>query len=187
MALSVPEVQGVPKVPEVPKVRRFQRFEGSRGSGTEDAAQSHVPGVKRYEDLIAWQLAYELQRAVFALTATGAASTDFKFRDQIRDSSSSATRNIAEAFGRWAPAEFARFLRIARGSLNETHNSVRDGRDRGYFTAEDAHRMQLVAGRAAKAITRLIRYLESCAGQKRRGSQPPPRTPGTSGTPGTRR
>ena len=144
-----------------------------------------MSGVKRYEDLIAWQLAYELQRAVSALTATGAVSTDFKFRDQVRDSSSSATRNIAEGFARWAPAEFARFLRIARGSLNETHNSVRDGRDRGDFMAEDADRMQLVAGRAAKAITGLIRYLESCGGQKRRGWQLPPRTSGTPGTSGT--
>lgn len=123
------------------------------------AVHDLVPGVRRYEDLVAWQLAYELQREVFALTATGPAARDFKFRDQIRDSSASAARNIAEGFGRFRPREFARFLEIARGSLTETHNHLRDGRDRGYFTVAEQSRLALLAGRSAIATTRLIRYL----------------------------
>ena len=126
-----------------------------------------MSGVRRYQDLIAWRLANELQCEVFALTQTGLASRDFRFRDQIRDSSSSATRNIAEGFGRFGSIEFARFLRIARGSLTETHCSLRDGHDRGYFSLLDTERLQLLAGRAAKATTGLIRYLESCSRQKR--------------------
>jgi four helix bundle protein len=120
-----------------------------------------VAGFSRYEDIVAWQLANELKRELFALTATGPVARDFKFRDQIRDSSASATRNIAEGFGRFRPAEFARFLEFARGSLTETHNSLRDGRDRGYFTDIDCDRLSRLAGRAAKATTGLIRYLRS--------------------------
>jgi four helix bundle protein len=120
-----------------------------------------VAGAKRYQDLVVWQLSYELQREVFAITAIGAVARDFKFRDQIRDSSASATRNIAEGFGRFRPAEFARFLDIARGSLTETHHHLRDGHDRGYFTDFDHSRLSLLAGRAAIAVTRLIRYLRS--------------------------
>jgi four helix bundle protein len=120
-----------------------------------------VAGARRYEDLVVWRLSYELQREVFAITATGAVARDFKFRDQIRDSSASATRNIAEGFGRFRPAEFARFLDIARGSLTETHHHLRDGRDRGYFTDVDHARLSLLTGRAAIAVTRLIRYLRS--------------------------
>jgi four helix bundle protein len=93
---------------------------------------------------------------------------DFKFRDQIRDSSASVTHNIAEGFGRYGPAEFARFLNIARGSLTETHSSLRDGLDRGYFTPADVDRLQHLAGRAAKATTGLIRYLDSCVREGRR-------------------
>jgi four helix bundle protein len=93
---------------------------------------------------------------------------DFKFRDQIRDSSASATRNSAEGFGRFRPAEFARFLEFARGSLTETHNSLRD--DRGYFTDTDCDRLSRLAGRAAKATSGLIRYLRS-------GCDEPFRTP----------
>jgi hypothetical protein len=41
---------------------------------------------KRYEDLVCWQLANELEQLVFELTATGPAARDFKLHDQIRDS-----------------------------------------------------------------------------------------------------
>jgi four helix bundle protein len=127
-----------------------------------------VAGVSRYEDLVVWQLANELQRAVFELTATGPASRDFKFRDQVRDSAASVTRNVAEGFGRFGDAEFACFLRVARGSLTETHNSLRDGHDRGYFTATEMAGLQHLAIRAIKAATGLIRCLDPPGGKNRR-------------------
>jgi four helix bundle protein len=120
-----------------------------------------VATARRYQDLVIWQLSYELQRAVFAITAEGAAARDFRFRDQIRDSSASVSRNIAEGFGRFRSAEFAHFLDIARGSLTETHSHLQDGFDRGYFTDLDHARLSLLAGRTAIGITRLIRYLRS--------------------------
>jgi hypothetical protein len=58
-----------------------------------------MPGVRRYEDLEAWQLADKLKREVYALTASGAAAKDFEFRNQIRASAASSTKNIAEGFG----------------------------------------------------------------------------------------
>jgi four helix bundle protein len=116
---------------------------------------------KRYQDLICWQLADELEKLVIELTEAGPASKDFKFRDQIRDSSSSATRNMAEGFGRFWPAEHANFLRIAKASLFETHSSARSGFNRGYFSEKDTDRMQRLCGRSGKAATGLIRYLES--------------------------
>ena len=88
----------------------------------------------RFEDLIAWQLSYELQQRVFAFTANGVAARDVKFCDQIRESARSASRNIAEGFGRYYPKEFVRFLRIANGSLNETKCHLRDALDRRYVS-----------------------------------------------------
>ena len=123
-----------------------------------------MAGVKRYEDLVVWKLSNELQRQVFAITVRGAVTKDLKFRDQIRHSSASASRNIAEGFARYRPAEFARFLEIARGSLTETHNHLRVGLDRGYFSRSDRERLSLLIGRAAIAATRLLRYLKSHKG-----------------------
>ena len=130
------------------------------------AAAVHV--AQRYQDLVCWQLADELEQLVFELTATGPVSRDFKFRDQIRGSSSSATRNMAEGFGRFWPPEFSRFLSIARGSLMETHHSAGAGFKKGYFDAAGTDRMQRLAWRSQKATTGLIRYLDSLPPQPRR-------------------
>jgi four helix bundle protein len=89
--------------------------------------------VRDFRELVCWQLSYELKCEVVAFTSTGPASKDFKYRDQIRDSSSSAPSNIAEGFGRFRPGDFARFLEIARASLDETRNHLIDGRDREYL------------------------------------------------------
>src|SRR5258706_6202952 len=132
-----------------------------------------MKAAKRYQDLVCWQLADELEQLVLELTATGPVSRDFKFRDQIRDSSSSATRNMAEGFGRYWPADFAKFLTIARASLMETHNSAGSGFKKGYFTAENADKMQRLAARSGNAATRLIEYFRSCRPQSRRGARTP--------------
>jgi four helix bundle protein len=62
---------------------------------------------KRFEDLVVWKLAVSLRRLVFKMTTTGRVTTDFKFRNQIRDSARSAPSNIAEGFKRFDPPEFA--------------------------------------------------------------------------------
>ena len=115
-------------------------------------------GVRRYEDLVAWQLARELERRVLAFTANTAASKDFDYCRQIRRSSSSAPRNIAEGFGRYWPAEFARFIRIARGSLNETKDHLDAGLEQRYVPNAEHGDMKKLADRALGACTRLAQY-----------------------------
>ena len=100
-------------------------------TGTRRACTGCV--VRDFRALLCWQLAYQLKCEVFEFTAIGPASKDFKYRDQIRDSSACAPRNISEGFGRYAPGEFAQFLGYARASLMETQNHVIDGRDRRYL------------------------------------------------------
>jgi four helix bundle protein len=62
-------------------------------------------GVRRFEDLVVWQLAHELQEEVFAFTAMLPTLRDVNYCDQIRESTRSVTRNIAEGFGRYEPRE----------------------------------------------------------------------------------
>jgi hypothetical protein len=51
-------------------------------------------GVDRFEDLIAWQLADQLQTEIFEFTSSPPASRDFKYCDQIRDSIRSANETL---------------------------------------------------------------------------------------------
>jgi len=114
-------------------------------------------GVRRFEDLITWQLAFQLQEEVFAFTTSGPAVRDLKFCGQIQESSRSATRNTAEGFGRYRPREFGHFLRIAGASLHETKNHLLDGLKRGYQSEEDHERRRRLCLRAIKANSRLQR------------------------------
>jgi hypothetical protein len=115
---------------------------------------------KRYQDLVCWQLADELEQLVFELTATG-------------DSSSSSTRCMAEDFGRFWPREHAALLRIGKASLFETHNSAGAGFKKGYFTHEQPNKMQTPAKRSGKAATNLIKYLESPSPRQYPGNKYP--------------
>ena len=80
-----------------------------------------------YEELVIWQLGSELRDGIFKLTEHGPASRYFEFRKQIRSSSSSVPSNISEGFGYYKPKQFARQLRIAIASLNETKSHLQDG------------------------------------------------------------
>jgi hypothetical protein len=80
--------------------------------------------VRTFWDLEAWQLCDQLRRELEASIATPDVRRDGKFCDQIRGSIDSACANTAEGFGRYYPAEFRRFLAIARGSLTETQNHL---------------------------------------------------------------
>ena len=138
---------------------------------------------KRYEELEAWQLADELKREVYALTETGPAAKDFKYRDQIRDSAASNSKNISEGFGRFRPAPFAQFMEFAVSSAMETKDSLKDGVDRGYFTPARVVTALTLAERSIKCSTGLIVYLKSCARTKNRSGarrtesgNPQPRT-----------
>lgn len=122
-----------------------------------------MSGVRRYEDLEAWQLADTLKREVYALTANGAASKDFEFRDQIRASAASSTKNIAEGFGRFDPGDNARFVQISVASTMETQDSLKDGVDRGHFTPERVRRARELAARSIQCSTKYIVYLKRCA------------------------
>ena len=119
-----------------------------------------MTGVRRYEDLEAWQIADELKREVYALTETGPASKDFEFRNQIRASAASSTKNIAEGFGRFSPADNARFVEISVASTMETQDSLKDGVDRGHFTPARVERARQLATRSIQCSTKFIVYLK---------------------------
>jgi four helix bundle protein len=123
-----------------------------------------VAGARTFDELDAWRLSADLRDRIFQETRSGVWLTDLRFREQLRDASASAPRNIAEGFGAYAPREFARFTRIARRSLVETQSHLLDARGRGYLSPERAADLLTLSRRALAAITGLLKYLESCDG-----------------------
>jgi len=118
-------------------------------------------GARRYQDLDVWQLANDLKKRVYALVDRSTARDDRKFCEQIRDSAASAPSNLAEGFACYRHLEFARYTRVAKASLTETHNHLGDGVDRRHWSPREATPLQELADRAVGACVRLLQYLES--------------------------
>jgi four helix bundle protein len=114
---------------------------------------------KSFRELVAWQLAFELNRRVQPLLRSGPAAKDFKFRDQLSDSARSPARNIAEGYGRFNPAEISQFIDYAIASLDETENHLRDGVESKYFAAETVGPLMVLIARCRKAIASWHSYL----------------------------
>ena len=116
-----------------------------------------MSGAKCVEELIAWQRCRQLSNIIFEITETGPAARDRRFREQIRDAAQSAAPLIAEGFIRYLPADFARYLRMARAEIAEVQTDLEDARDRRYFSEEQQTLASTVARRAMYLTTRLLR------------------------------
>jgi len=118
-------------------------------------------GVKRFEDLRAWRACDTFKKAIYALCETPPVAKDFGRRKQIEESSSRTTAHIAEGFGRFNPADFARFCVIARSSLMESQSHLRDFVDKKYIAEERRLELDRLAETALQEVTGLMEYLQS--------------------------
>jgi four helix bundle protein len=126
-----------------------------------DCARRQIVASRRVDDLQIWQLASELRDRVYAISNIEQVASDRRFRDRIRESAASVSRNVAEGFGSYRHREFARFLVIARGSLLELSTQVREGARRGYWTTATTRELQDLCNRSIAAVTSLIWHLKS--------------------------
>ncbi|WP_421752597.1 four helix bundle protein [Croceimicrobium sp.] len=78
----------------------------------------------RFKNLKVWQKAMELAERVFVLTRDFPEEEKFGLIAQIRRSAVSVPSNIAEGAGRNSNQDFARFLNIANGSINELETQL---------------------------------------------------------------
>lgn len=132
--------------------------------------------VKRYQDLVVWQVADEVRREIVRLTGAQPANSDFRFRDQTRAAASGIAANIVEGYRRFAARDFARFLDYAYASAGETAHWLDDGEARGYWTATDIAAVRELLRRLDAGLRALARYLRTPEAAARSRSKPAPRT-----------
>jgi four helix bundle protein len=135
-------------------------------TGMAPALRVRMATVRSHEDLDAWRLAVDLRDGVFAFTAKPTAQRHFHFCDQVRRSSASVPANIAEGFRRYKPRDFARFLRIALGSLGETQTHLHHARTEQIIADEEFATLWRLSERAVGACSRLRSYLAACPDRK---------------------
>ena len=117
--------------------------------------------VTRFEDLEIWQLARELYKLVFKITSEEPFCRDFRFRDQMRDSSGSISDNIAEGFERGGNKEFIQFLSVSKGSCGETRNQSYRAFDSKYITQEVLDELLNLTDLISRKTANLIKTLKA--------------------------
>jgi four helix bundle protein len=114
-------------------------------------------GVRRFEDLLAWQHCMGLAHEVFRITSEGEEFGDEDLRKQLRRAASAAPSLIAEGFLRFTTAELIRYLRMARGELGEIQSHLLLARGAAYLSAEEFTRISPLADRAMATTTGLLK------------------------------
>jgi four helix bundle protein len=109
-------------------------------------------GVRRFEDLIAWQKARQLTAKVYAVSARGGFARDYALRDQIRRAAVSVMSNIAEGFDRNRASEFHQFLSIAKGSCAELRSQLYVAYDANHIDRQSFEKLLCEAVEVAKVI-----------------------------------
>jgi four helix bundle protein len=89
--------------------------------------------VERFEDLIAWQKARGLTKAIYEKTREGDFGKDFGLSGQIQRAAVSIMSNIAEGFERGRRGEFHQFLSTAKASCAEVRSQLYVAFDIGYL------------------------------------------------------
>jgi four helix bundle protein len=80
--------------------------------------------IKTFRDLIAWQKAVALAKAIYQVTTQIPNTEQFGLTAQMRRAAVSIPSNIAEGHGRQSLTEYIRFLKVARGSLMELQTQL---------------------------------------------------------------
>jgi four helix bundle protein len=115
----------------------------------------------RFEDLRAWQATWAFKLRVYELLDAGLFRAHAKLEGQLREAAAGAPSQISEGYGRFDPADFGRFVKMARASMMECRNHLQDAVDRGVL--DDMLRQELAQQiqDSLKEIGGLLDYLQS--------------------------
>jgi four helix bundle protein len=108
--------------------------------------------IQRFEDLIAWQKARELTRAIYEVTRHGVFAKDYGLSGQIQRAAVSIMSNIAEGFERGGRGEFHQFLSTAKASCAEVRSQLYVAFDVGYLDKSAFDRLM----QQAKEVARIV-------------------------------
>ena len=118
-------------------------------------------GVRRFQQLRAWQACDAFKKAIYELCSSGPLSRDWKRRSQLENAAKGPSDHISEGFGRFNPPDFAQYTVYARSSLMESQNQLLDAVDKGYITEETRLKYNEMAEGAIEEVTGLMEYLLS--------------------------
>mgnify|MGYP003347105384 FL=1 len=117
--------------------------------------------IKRFEEIISWREARELNRVLRRLIKEKRFERNFGLISQIERSAGSIMDNIAEGFERGGNKEFIQFLYIAKGSCGELRSQMYRAIDDGYINEKEFSMISDHCNKISNLIFKLIEYLKT--------------------------
>ena len=115
--------------------------------------------ITKFEDLEVWKLARVIVNNIYELTKSGDFKQDYALKNQIRRSGLSILSNIGEGFESGTDKQFARYLKIAKGSAGECRAQIYIAFDQQYISQEEFRNNKSRLVTCSKQLSRLISYL----------------------------
>ncbi|MEZ6165328.1 MAG: four helix bundle protein [Phycisphaerales bacterium] len=117
--------------------------------------------IQSYRDLEAWRLAIRLTKVVYRMSEHFPNDERFGLTSQIRRAAVSIASNIAEGWGRGSTSDYARFLRMARGSMYEVETQGLIALELGFVDKDKFDFFEQSIDEAGRVLAGLIRSIES--------------------------
>ena len=114
-----------------------------------------------YKDLQVWQKSFELSVLIYQITQKFPKAELFGLVSQMRRCAVSVASNIAEGKGRSSDADFARFLYMAKGSLNELECQVLIAHKVGYLTDDQQSKLLNACKIIVKMLMKFLQKLKA--------------------------
>ena len=119
-------------------------------------------GVRKFEDLIAWQKARVLTKQIYLLSKQAPFSKDFGLSGQIQRAAVSIMSNIAEGFDRASSKEYLQFLAIAQSSCSEVISHLYVAYDIDYLPEPQFLKLRSQVEEITRIIGGLQRSIKKC-------------------------
>src|SRR5262245_16834558 len=128
--------------------------------GGKNANGDSMNKIERFEDIVAWQKARKLTKAIYGCPKVGAFERDFGLRDQIQRASVSTMGNIAEGFEHGGNREFTQFLSYSKGSCGEVKSHLYVALDQQYITDTEFKLLYGPADEVSRLTAGFMSYLQ---------------------------
>jgi four helix bundle protein len=119
-----------------------------------------------FESLQVYQLAERLADELWSIVGRWDRFSKDTVGGQIVRAADSVGANIAEGTGRGSFQDNRRFIRMARGSLNETQHWLRRAYRRDLLTKAEVENLKPIISELAPRLNAYLRSIGSAAGEK---------------------
>ena len=120
-----------------------------------------MAGWKNVEEIVAYQICVKLRNEIVAIANRPPIAKDFDFKNQIISAAASAPSNISEGFDLYTHGRFSYHVAVAKASLAELENHLKDGCERGYLDEVTYNKLEALRLEAQRTAMGLFKHLKT--------------------------